>query len=195
MTTAHAGLIEEASAVLPPHEVLLLVAIANVDKAIAGLPLHARLDLLGRFADRRPAVSIGVVAHGRFVDKLEAIRGAYPDDTRVVFLVGFDTIVRVFDAKYYADRAAALAALFRGSEFLVANRGADTPSVVTALLDRPDVAPFAHRIRVIRLPEHLADVSATEVRARLARGEAVTALVPPEISPSLAAWRRQLREP
>lgn len=195
LTTAHAGLIEEARRLLHPRETLLLLAVANVDKRIAGLPLEARLDLLCRFADRQPDVSVGVVAHGRFVDKLEAIRTAYPAGTRVVFLVGFDTLVRVFDAKYYTDRATALAALFRGSEFLVANRGADTPSVVTAFLDRPDVAPFAHRIRVVRLPEHLADISATDVRARLARGEAVTALVPPEISPSLAAWRRQLREP
>ena len=45
MTTAHAGLIREASRVFSPGEVLLLLSVANVDKAVTGLPHAARLDL------------------------------------------------------------------------------------------------------------------------------------------------------
>lgn len=189
MTTAHAALIEEASRLIPPGEVLLLLAVANVDKPITGLPLATRLDLLCRFSEPRPTVSVAVVGHGRFVDKLEAIRTAYPAGIRVVFLLGLDTLVRLFDPKYYTDPAASLSRLFERSECVVANRAPEPSKAIPAFLARADVAPFADRIRVIRLSADLAAVSATDVRARLARGEPVSGLVPPEIqAPLEAAW-------
>jgi len=190
MTVAHAVLVDEGSRLASPQEVLLLLATANVDKHGEGLPLEQRLDLLLRFAEPRPRVSVAAVYHGRFVDKLDGIRAAYPDATRVRFLLGFDTLVRLFDAKYYDDRDASLTRLFEGSECIVANRGENTPNVVDAFLGRPEVAPFAHRIRLVRLPMDLAAVSATEVRGRLSRGEPVADLVPPEIRAPIAAWGR-----
>lgn len=192
MTVAHAVLVREGSHLVAPHEVLLLLATANVDKCGEGLPLERRLDLLLRFAESRPRVSVAAASHGRFVDKLDAIRAAYSDLSRVVFLLGFDTLVRLFDAKYYEDRDASLARLFEGSECLVANRGENTPNAVDAFLARPEIAPFAHRIRVVRLPMDLAAVSATDVRDRLSRGEPVAELVPPEIHTALAAWGQHL---
>ena len=120
-------------------------------------------------------------SHGRFVDKAEAIRPHYPAGTRLAFIVGFDTLVRLFDPKYYADRDASLSALFRASEFIAANRAPDPPEAVTAFLARPDVTPYAQRIRVIQLPPEIAAISATLVRARLARGEPISDLVPLEI--------------
>jgi nicotinic acid mononucleotide adenylyltransferase len=193
MTTAHAALLAEGSRLIPPQETLLLLATANVDKPVEGLPLHRRLDLLLRFAESRSDTSVAMVGHGRFVDKLDAIRGAYLTDVRPVFLLGFDTLVRLFDEKYYTDRNASLSHLFRWSECIVANRAADTPSAVHAFLSRPDVSPFAHRIHPVRLPPLVSFVSATEVRARLARGECIADLVPPEIRSPLEAWWRDQR--
>jgi nicotinamide-nucleotide adenylyltransferase len=190
MTVAHAVLVDEGSRLVSPREVLLLLATANVDKHGEGFPLEQRLDLLLRFAEPRPRVSVAAVYHGRFVEKLDAIRAAYPDATRVLFLLGFDTLVRLFDAKYYDDRDASLTRLFEGGECIVANRGENTLDVVDAFLGRPEVAPFAHRIRAIRLPMDLAAVSATEVRGRLSRGEPVADLVPPEIQAAIAARGR-----
>jgi nicotinamide-nucleotide adenylyltransferase len=188
MTMAHAALLEEGSRLIPPQEILLLLATVNVDKAVKGLPLERRLDILLRFADSRPRVSVAAVGHGRFVDKMEAIRSAYPSNTRLVFLLGFDTLVRLFDAKYYGDREASLSHLFRCSECAVANRGPDTPSTVETFLSRPDVSPFADRIHLVRLPPQLSAVSATEVRARLSRGDSITDLVPEELRSPLEAW-------
>lgn len=190
MTTAHAGLIREASRLFSPAEVLLLLAVANVDKAVTGLPLTARLDLLRRFAESRPTISVAAVGHGRFVDKMDAILPAYPAGTRLVFLLGFDTLVRLFDPKYYTHPADALSRLFEGSECVVANRDPEPPEAISAFLAQADVAPFAHRIRVIQLPGDLAAISATDVRTRLAQGEPVSGLVPTEIqAPLEAAWR------
>ena len=191
LTVAHTALIREASRLMPPREILLLLAMANVDKPVTGLPLEARLDLLVRYAESRPSLSVAAVAHGRFVDKLEAIRAAYPAETRVIFLLGFDTLVRLFDPKYYPDRTAALSRLFGGSECVVANRSPAPPSDVDAFLARDEVFPFVRRIHSIQLPADLAEVSATAVRARLALGEPVFDLIPPEIRTALS---RMIRE-
>ena len=128
LTVAHLQLVREASRIVPPDEILLLLARANVDKAVEGFPLEYRLELLARFIETRAAYSIAVCSHGRFVDKAEAIRPHYPSGTRLVFLVGFDTLIRLFDAKYYPDPSNALSRLFSGSEFIVANRHPTRPT-------------------------------------------------------------------
>jgi nicotinic acid mononucleotide adenylyltransferase len=173
--------VREASRIVPPDEILLLLARANVDKAVEGFPLEYRLELLARFIETRAAYSIAVCSHGRFVDKAEVIRPHYPSGTRLVFLVGFDTLIRLFDAKYYPDPSNALSRLFSGSEFIAANRHPYPPDAMKAFLVRPDVAPYADRIRVVQLSAEIAALSATQVRTRLARGQPVDDLVPPEI--------------
>ena len=65
MTVAHAALIREGSRLVPAQETLLLLATANVDKRGEGLPLELRFDLLLRFADSRPDVSVAAVGHGQ----------------------------------------------------------------------------------------------------------------------------------
>lgn len=185
MTLAHVRLIQGASRPRPPDEILLVLAKANVDKTVTGFPLDRRLALLHRFAESHPTVSIAAISHGRFVDKVQAIRPHYPEGTRLTFIQGFDTLIRLFDPKYYADRDASLSALFAECDIVVANRAPDPPEAVEAFLTRPDVWPYANRIRVIQLPTAIAAISATDVRARLARGEPVTDLIPPEILPLL----------
>lgn len=181
LTAAHVWLIQEASRIFSPAEVLLILARTNVDKPVEGFSLERRLSLLVHFAESRPSFSVAACSHGRFVDKVEAIRRHYSSWTRPAFIVGFDTLTRLFHPKYYANLSASLSSLFGASEFIAANRAPYPPEAVTSFLARPDVAPYARRIRVIQLPPEIAAMSATDVRARLARGEPVTGLVPPEI--------------
>jgi len=185
LTVAHLWLVREASRIVPPDEILLLLARANVDKAVEGFPLEHRLGLLVRYVETRAACSVAVCSHGRFVDKAEAIQPHYPPRTRLVFIIGFDTLVRLFDTKYYTDPGEALSRLFSAAEFIAGNRAPDPPDAVRSFLARPDVAPYAGRVHVIELPAEIAAVSATQVRTRLARGEGVADLVPPEIYPLL----------
>ncbi len=183
ITIAPVRLVEEASRLIPPDEVLLLLARANVDKAVEGFRLPRRLAILSCFAESRPAYSVAAVSHGRFVDKARAILPQYPARTRLVFIVGLDTLVRLFDPKYYDDRGTALATLFANCEFIAANRAPDPPAAVTAFLGQPELVPFSRAIHTIRLPADIAALSATEVRARLASGLPIEDLVPPEILP------------
>jgi nicotinamide-nucleotide adenylyltransferase len=194
LTAAHVWLSQEASRIFSPNEVLLVLAKTNVDKPVEGFPLERRLGLLLRFAESRPAFSVAACSHGRFVDKAEAILPHYPPGTRLAFIVGFDTLVRLFDPKYYADPDASLTALFGASEFIAANRAPDPLDAVASFLARPDVAPHAHRIHMIQLPASIAAMSATEVRARLAHGDSVAGLVPPEIEAPLTAGEASGRQ-
>jgi nicotinic acid mononucleotide adenylyltransferase len=187
LTIAHVALIAEAARLLPPGEVLLLLAKTNVDKGVAGFPLEARLAMLDRFVALRPETSLAVVSHARFADKVSAIRPHYHPETRLVFLLGYDTLLRLFDPKYYADPDASLRALFATAEVIVANRAPDLPAAVAGFLARPQVRPYAPRIHPIRLPDAVAAISASLVRACLAKGEPIADLVPPEILPMLMA--------
>jgi nicotinamide-nucleotide adenylyltransferase len=189
LTVAHLALGEEAARIIPPDETLFLLARANVDKPVAGLPLARRLALLTRYAAGRSTLSVAAVSHGRFADKATAILPQYPPGTRLLFALGFDTLIRLFDRKYYTDMEAELSGLFAVAEILAANREPAAPAAVRAFLDRPDVRPFRSRIHPIRLPVEIAALSATTVRERMAGRESLVGLVPPEIRPFLQSTK------
>ncbi len=106
----------------------------------------------------------------------------------ITFLVGMDTLVRIFDAKYYSPGGmeAAMEELFAHAWLVCARRGsggestdaADTRRQEDALLARADVARWVARgrIRLIRAPESVADVSSTRVRMALRMGAGAGAL-------------------
>lgn len=195
VTIAHTALIREAERSILPQEILLLLSLANVDKRVTGLPLARRFELLLRLTDRRPDMSVAAVAHGRFVDKMDAIHAAYPAGTRLVFLLGFDTLTRLFDAKYYEDREQSLSRLFARCECMAANRGANGLYDIERFLAQPDVVKFAKHIHAIRLPDALSTVSATDVRARLAHGQSIAGLVPEELQATIEAWGSRYEDP
>lgn len=63
----------------------------------------------------RATVDIALTKHARFLDKAAALRSEYPGARELVFLTGFDTLVRIFDPRYYPEaghRLDGLAAFF-----------------------------------------------------------------------------------
>jgi nicotinamide-nucleotide adenylyltransferase len=114
----------------PPKRLLLLLATQNADKAPKPASFEQRLTLMTIFAnDLRkayisttsagsrstsspakeeaardpPPIDIGVTKHPFFIDKASAIAasGFYPPDTTQVHLVGYDTLIRILNPKYY----------------------------------------------------------------------------------------------
>lgn len=184
LTRAHVRIIEQAMAEHVLDEVVLVLAKVNVDKReLFGASLPERLWMLKRFAAKRPQLSVAASSHGRFVDKVKALRAVYPEGTGIYFIVGFDTLVRVFDRKYYLDPEAELRELFSHSQFIVANRGESSVPDIRRWLERPACRPFATRIHPIKLDRFHAHISATRIRARIAQGQPLTDLVPPEVIP------------
>ena len=83
LTLAHTKMIEDTVAEYELDELLLLLAKANVDKTVFGLPLAARLLTLERYTKSRERFSVGVSSHGRYIDKVTALKADFTTRNRV----------------------------------------------------------------------------------------------------------------
>src|SRR3984893_16582596 len=115
---------------------------------------------------------------GLYVEQAEAIRSQYPDVRQLYFLLGFDKIVQVFDARYYENRDNALRELFALAEILVAPRAGAGAAELTALLGQPENAPFAGNVHSLPLDTTFRDISSSRIRQSVAAHEQD---VPPEV--------------
>ena len=189
ITVAHVKMIEEARARFGLEEILLLLAKANVDKGVFGLSLEERLLMLKAYAMACKDFSVVACSHGRYVDKIEALKAVLPPGTQFSFIVGYDTLVRIFDPRYYTDLHTELRALFGQCRFIVANRAAHNLHSVKEFLVRPICQPYAGYIDLIELSDFYAEVSSTEIRTRILRGENIDHLVPREVQRYLKTTR------
>ena len=185
LTLAHGRMVELASAVCPPCEIVLMLSRANVDKDVFGADLGQRLAMLLPYAAGRPNTSIIGCSHARFVDKADALRPLYPEATRTTFIIGYDTLQRLFDRKYYADMEGDLNRLFAGCGFVAANRGATGLEAMQAFIRRPECRPYAGRMHFIHLEAPYAGMSSTQVRERRRQGKPIRHLVPTSIADAI----------
>lgn len=187
LTVAHAKMIGTAAENLNLQETVLLLAKANVDKEVFGLSLAERLLMLKQYAVSRDDVSVAACSHGRFTEKLRALEHAYPPNTYFSFIVGYDTFVRIFDPKYYTDIRSALESLFNRCRLIVANRETNNADAVYKFLEQPEIRAFAANIDIIELPGSYAELSSTQIRTRIERGDSIDNLVPPSVREFLSA--------
>ncbi len=187
-TIAHVRLCEQAERDLGLDEILWLMAVVNVDKSFFGFPLTERLAMMTAVAQERPNWSVAACSHGRFFEKAQAVAEAYPTGTQIWFLVGYDTLVRIFEPRFYPDlpMTEALRRFFVLARLAVMPRGDTDETAVRQFLQRPEVQPFADRITVLPLDLSIRWVSSTMVRQRLERGEPVDDLVPSAVAKFLA---------
>lgn len=127
-----------------PARLLLLLATENADKPSKPASFEDRLIMMNMLAlelaqqlDRRcpdhempkpQAIDIGVVKFPLFIDKANAIAasGVYSLLKTQVFLMGFDTLVRVLDPKYYKDKTLkSLQAFFAANMIILALRDSE----------------------------------------------------------------------
>jgi len=186
-TRAHLALLEAAREAFQLEENVLLLAITHVEKPLSGFPLPERLAMLQAIARARPGWSVALCNRARFFEKAQALRENVGEGPELFFVMGGDTMVRLFDPRYYPDipMESALEPFFQTAHLLVAPRPPwDRPSL-EAFLQAPSRAAYRARIAFLTLDPAFATLSSSEVRQRLARGEPVDTLVPPEILPWL----------
>lgn len=117
---------------------LLLLATKNADKAPpSASKLTQRLGMMTIFAEEIGAatntiVDVGVIKKPYFHEKAPAIAqsGEYPPSTPHVYLIGFDTLIRLLNPKYYhpANNLSPLSALFsRATRLRVSKRVSGAP--------------------------------------------------------------------
>ena len=172
VTVAHLSLASAALAVA--DEVLFVLPRTFPHKTYFGASFDQRVDLLRLALHGSDDISIASSQGGLFVEIASECRQTY-GDIQLSFLCGRDAAERIANWDYGDPDA------FRGMlqqfDLLVAARAGEY------------VPPEHQRdsFTSLALPESLDNVSASEIRARIARGEAWEHLVPPSI-------RRRVRE-
>ena len=186
MTLAHERMAEQARDTVRADEVVLMLSRANVDKEVHGADLGGRLAVLLTYSEEHPDTSVVGCSHARFVDKAESLAALYPDHILFHFVLGYDTLERLFDPKYYRDTEEELSRFFARSRVVAANRAPHGPADLQAFLRRPVCRPYVDRIDVIHLPEALAAISSTQVRERIRQGLPIEGLVPRSVARAIA---------
>lgn len=156
-----------------------LLSTRNVDKGIYGAGLAHRIRMLLALRHRREDVAVLASNAARISDQAEALRDAHPD-TGFDFVVGYDTLVRVFDPRYYDDMARELDRFFQHHRLFAANRDATSVDAVRRYLESPAARDFAQRIVVKELEPESATRSSTAARTAVNQG-GLPEGVPPEV--------------
>jgi nicotinate (nicotinamide) nucleotide adenylyltransferase len=188
-TIAHVELVKRAAEVFSLDEVLALAGKTNADKLDYECSLEDRLAMLRLAFAAERNVSIGLSSHAFYVDMIEALKRAYPAQTDLHFIVGFDTFERVLDAgdqytgryfRRFGSRNEALKFLFANSRLIVAGRAGTGLTSVRLLVEREPAVP-SDRVLYLDFPADLGELSATEARKRRREGQSINELVPATI--------------
>ena len=181
ITKGHVAILREAPKIRAFQEIMLVLDTQAMDKEILGAILADRLLMLQVLFEDRPGFSIGVSNRGLFLAKVAVLREMYPKGTDITFIVGYDTLARVFDSKYYEDREGALDRLFASVTFMVANRGDNGREAVRRLMGSVENRRFEERVHFFEIPNHLAQISSNRVRQRVMEGKPFGRLVPAQV--------------
>jgi nicotinate-nucleotide adenylyltransferase len=171
VTRAHLALAE--AALEHTDEVLFAMPRELPHKCYEGVDLPTRLELLRKAFAGADRFSIGVTQRGLFLDIARECRTAYGNNVDLWLLCGRDAAERIVSWDY--RDAPAIEEQLREFGLLVADR------------DGPFVPPpsLQDRMRRLPFPDLWSDVSATEVRRRIAAGEPWEYLVPEVVIPDI----------
>lgn len=161
-TQAHLEL--AAAALFHVDQILFVIPRTFPHKDFFGATLEQRLEMLA-LADPGIGYSVAASDAGLFLEIARECREHYPNDVRLCFVCGRDAAERVLQWNY--GRPEAVEEMFREFELLVADRQG-----------RFEPPPrFRDRIHTLHV-RAVDDVSSTEVRERIGRGEPWEHLVP-----------------
>ncbi len=175
-TLAHEHLLQRALEAYGLHHAVAMLTTRNVDKGVHGASLADRIGMLLALAQEWRALAVAASNQARIVDQAAALTAAFPS-TEFDFIVGFDTLERLFARRYYADMEAELAPFFEQHRVLAANRGDVEGHHVEAWVEK-HAAPFADRILLLEIDEFPASLSSTRVRNAVAAGSESLPLPP-----------------
>lgn len=138
--------------------------------------------ILKAYVETQPNMSIGVSSHGRYIDKVSALKSIYPSQTDFSFIVGYDTLVRIFDPKYYKNLPEELQLLFSQCRFIAANREETDINAIQQFLSHTSIQAYRQHVDYLLLPDAYAEISSTDVRRRVENGDSISHLVPPIVA-------------
>ncbi len=165
-TVAHLELAQAASVCVD----LIVCVVPRVfpHKDYSGATLEQRVEMLEAAGLAIPH-SIAATSQGLFIDIARECRAHYGAETQLSFICGRDAAERILNWDY--GRPGVVEEMLREFELLVAPRGGH--------FSPP--AEYRHRIHALKVRGGHEEVSSTEVRERIARGEPWEHLVPERI--------------
>ncbi len=181
ITHGHMAILRGAAKIKAFQEILLVLDTQAMDKEILGATLVDRLLMLLVLFEHHPQFSVGVSNRGLFLAKAEVVKEMYPKDMDIIFIVGYDTLARVLDPKYYEDREGALDRLFAACTFMVANRGDYGRKAIKRLMASRDNRRFRGKVQFFEIPHHLATISSNRVRQRVRERKPFAQLIPAQV--------------
>ncbi|MGE0601376.1 MAG: hypothetical protein AB7J35_18170 [Dehalococcoidia bacterium] len=169
-TVAHQHLLERALGLAVDARPVAMLTTRNVDKGLHGASLEQRVEMLLALQTAWPELAVLVSNQARIIDQAEALRRAFGDALRLRFVVGFDTLERLFARRYYSDMEAELAPFFERSRVLAANRAGIGVDAVREWIAE-NAGPFSRAIDVMEIDEEPASMSSTAARERVLAGD------------------------
>ena len=168
-TSAHLALLKQAwqfARMHGPMNVYAAISTHITDKERVQRPLLLDRITLLETVLRKHVRHTGIMLFNRglYVEQAEVLHSAFPQVTKMYFLIGFDKIVQIFDPRYYTDRDQELHELFALADFLVAPRAEAGPEELRLLLDRPENRQYAGHVQALPLNAAYRYTSSTNIR-------------------------------
>jgi len=185
-TKAHREIVTEAVQTYSYDEVVVMLDIYHADKSVEEVSLEERMEMIRLAFDGVPNLSFGISSKGLFVEKLDLIRKIWKSE-KITFLVGMDTMLRILSPSFYQDFDSAMEKLFEDSNFIVAERKDMDEKKIEDIFRERNLEKYLGRIKVLKTPSPLKEISSTEVRERIRRDEPVSDLLPPGVEEFIRA--------
>ncbi len=183
-TVAHLRMAEMSQEKLSLDHILLLLAVRNVDKVRFDFSIKERAQMMTLIARSRSRWSAVLCSHGLFVEKALAVRRFFPEAEDLFFIVGQDTLSRIFDDRFYppGQKTLFLDRFFDLAHLAVFARPSLCPVPLRLLISAVGAEPYESRIHFLEGDASFAAVSSTMVRARLREDLPIDDLVPEVIA-------------
>lgn len=189
-TRAHLHLMDVAKSVDGVAMTAALLSTRNVDKGLYGAGIPDRVGMLLSLHQHRPDIAVLASNAARIIDQAVSLRVRNPG-VGFDFIVGFDTLVRVFDPRYYGEgdeaprdverlraMAAELEPFFKEHRLIATNRGDESLDDLYRYLETPIVRDFAERIVLREIDSEPARLSSTQQRKAIEEGGDPEGLAP-----------------
>jgi nicotinic acid mononucleotide adenylyltransferase len=189
-TRAHLHLLDVARSVEDIGMAAALLSTRNVDKGLYGAAIHHRVGMLLSLHQKRPDIAVLASNAARIIDQAVSLRVDNPG-VGFDFIVGFDTLVRVFDPRYYGEgdhapndserlkaMAAELEPFFNDHRLIATNRGDESLDDLYRYLETPIVRDFGERIVLREIDSEPARLSSTQQRKAIEEGDDPDGLAP-----------------
>ena len=182
-TRAHAALAEAALKQLMLDEVVFVLPQTPPHKDRMAASLEDRAAMLRLTVEGKLHFSAAITEHGMFLDIYLALKPEFAQSAKMIFLAGRDAAERILLNWPYPDPEKALEEMFAKFEMAVARRtGGDAPGNQFEVPPESPAAQHRSKIHVVELSQAYANMSASEVRKRVARGVEIETFVPAQIA-------------